>query len=164
MSDEPIKPVLDFEYWDVPDAYMPPFQRALHIRMAVGANGEGVAWVAVDPEIHYGNRWAHGGLVGALADVASGIAIAREVGDGYRTIDGTIELKVNFLRKVVEGDFTATARLLHAGRRIAVTEVDLTNRGTLVAKALASFMLRRPEGGAPASKLREDEADSSGGT
>jgi uncharacterized protein (TIGR00369 family) len=142
---EAIKPVLDYEWFEVPDSYMPPFQRALHIRMGVGTGGEGIAWVAVDPEIHYGNRWAHGGLVGALADVASGIAIARKVGDGYRTIDGTIELKVNFLRKVVDGDLTATARLLHTGRRIAFTEVDLTNKGTLTAKALATFMLRLPD-------------------
>lgn len=139
------RPDLGFTWHEVPDEYSPPFHRALKIKMGIGDGGEGIAWVEVDPEVHFGNRWAHGGLVGALADIASGIAIARAVADPENAIDGTIDLKVNFLRKVVDGDLTATARLLHAGRRIAVTEVDLTNRGVLCAKAIATFMLKRAE-------------------
>lgn len=127
----------------VPDEYSPPFHRALGVKMGFGPDKDGVAWVEIDPAIHYGTRWAHGGLVGALADIASGIAIARELQENAGAIDGTIELKVNFLRKVTDGDLTATARLLHIGRRVAVTEVDITNRGTLCAKAIATFMLRR---------------------
>lgn len=127
----------------IPGSFSPPFHRALGIQMAVGPEDEGIAWVEVDPAVHYGNRWAHGGVAGALVDIASGLAIARRVGDPMKMIDGTVELKVNFLRKVVDGDMTATARLLHLGKRIAVTEVDVTNRGTLCAKAIATFMLRR---------------------
>jgi uncharacterized protein (TIGR00369 family) len=130
---------------EFPEDFAPPFHKALHARMGMAEDGAGVAWVNVDPEIHYGNRWAHGGLVGALADIASGIAIARRVGDPMKAIDGTIELKVNFLRKVVVGDLVATARLMHLGKRVAVTEVDLTNEGRLCAKAIATFMLRAPE-------------------
>ena len=128
---------------DVPERFSPPFHRALGIKMALGDNGEGIAWVTVDPEVHYGNQWAHGGLAGALADIASGIAIAQRVANPMDAIDGTIDLKVNFLRKVVTGDMTATARLLHLGKRVAVTEIDITNAGELCAKALATFMLRR---------------------
>ncbi|TMK79636.1 MAG: PaaI family thioesterase [Actinobacteria bacterium] len=106
--------------------------------MGIGPNKEGVAWVEIDPEKHYGNRWAHGGMVGALADIASGIAIGRMLENPMNAIDGTIELKVNFLRKVVEGDLTATARVLHFGKRVAVTEVDLTNKDRLCAKAIAT--------------------------
>jgi uncharacterized protein (TIGR00369 family) len=126
----------------LPSSFNPPFHRLLGVEMGSNEAGDGVAWVTIDPDRHYGNRWAHGGLVGTLADIASGIAIGRKVGDPMRTIEGTVELKVNFLRKVVEGDLTATARLLHLGRRIAVCEVDVTNRGDLCAKALTTFMLR----------------------
>lgn len=128
---------------EVPDEFSPPFHRALDIKMGFGPDSEGVAWIEVDPDRHYGNRWAHGGVAGALVDIASGITIARNAGsrDPMKLIEGTIELKVNFIRKVVEGDMTATARILHLGRRIAVTEVDVTNRGRLCAKAIATFML-----------------------
>jgi uncharacterized protein (TIGR00369 family) len=127
----------------IPEGYGPPFHKLLGVRMGIGPNREGVAWVEIDPEKHYGNRWAHGGMVGALADIASGIAIGRMLENPMNAIDGTIELKVNFLRKVVEGDLTATARVLHFGKRVAVTEVDLTNQDRLCAKAIATFMLRR---------------------
>lgn len=133
------------EFHTVPDEYSPPFQRTIGVKMGVGVGGEGIAWVDVDPEVHYGNTWAHGGLAGALADIASGIAIARRVPNPYESIDGTVEMKVNFIRKVVDGDFTACARILHLGKRIAVTDVELTNRGVLCAKAIATFMLRDPE-------------------
>ena len=131
------------EFVAIPEGYGPPFHKLLGVRMGIGPNKEGIAWVEIDPEKHYGSRWAHGGMVGALADIASGIAIGRMLENPINAIDGTIELKVNFLRKVVEGDLTATARVLHFGKRVAVTEVDLTNQGKLCAKAIATFMLRR---------------------
>jgi uncharacterized protein (TIGR00369 family) len=130
---------------DVPkERFNPPFHRTLGVQMKIGENREGVAFIEVDPEKHYGNRWAHGGMVGVLADIASGIAIAVAMGeDGRQAIDGTVELKVNFLRKVYEGDMTATARVVHLGKRLAVTNVDVTNGGVLCAKAIATFMLSR---------------------
>jgi uncharacterized protein (TIGR00369 family) len=131
------------DFTPVPEGYGPPFHQTLGVRMGIGANREGIAWIEIDPQKHYGARWVHGGMVGALADISSGIAIARTIDNAVNVIDGTIELKVNFLRKVVEGDLTATARVVHAGKRVAVTEVDLTNQGQLCAKAIATFMLRR---------------------
>jgi len=131
------------EFTPIPEGYGPPFHKLLGVQMGIGPNKEGVAWVEIDKTKHYGSHWAHGGLVGALADMASGIAIGRMVEDPMNSIDGTIELKVNFLRKVIEGDLTATARVLHFGKRVAVTEVDVTNKDRLCAKAIATFMLRR---------------------
>ena len=124
--------------------FNPPFHRALGIQMRIGPNREGVAYIDIDPEVHYGNRWAHGGMAAVLVDIASGIAISLAMGeDGREAIDGTVELKVNFLKKVYEGDMTATATVVHLGKRIAVTEIDVTNRGELCAKAIATFMLSR---------------------
>ena len=124
-----------------PEAYAPPFHEVLGIKVGTGEDGVGCAWVDLDREVHFGAQWAHGGLVGVLADVASGITIARRFDDPMGVIDGTIEMKVNFLRKAVEGDLTAKARVIRIGRRIAVTDVDVTTQGVLCAKALATFML-----------------------
>jgi uncharacterized protein (TIGR00369 family) len=139
---EPPEHVTAAQIFNIPEEFSPPLHKVLGVQMGLGPNGEGVAWIEVDPEKHYGNRWAHGGIVATLADIASGIAIARKVGNPFHAIDGTIELKVNYIRKVVEGDLTATASLLHLGKRVAVTEVVCTNRGVLCARALATFMLR----------------------
>lgn len=125
-------------------SFNPPFHRALGIKMRMGPNREGIAYIDVDPEIHYGNRWAHGGMAGVLSDISSGIAIALQLEeDGREAIDGTVEMKVNFLRKVYEGDMTATATVVHLGKRLAVTDVDVTNNGELCAKAIVTFMLSR---------------------
>jgi uncharacterized protein (TIGR00369 family) len=124
-----------------PEAYAPSFHKALRVQVGTGPDGEGVAWVELDREIHFGARWAHGGLVGALADIASGIAIARRFTEPMGVINGTIEMKVNFLRKATEGDLTASASVLRLGKRIAVTDVNVTTGGLLCAKALATFML-----------------------
>jgi acyl-CoA thioesterase len=145
MSDPGIGEQREDGVWQIPEEFAPPLHKTLGVEMGIGPNGEGVAWIEVDPEKHYGNRWAHGGIAATLTDIASGIAIARKVGDPYRSIDGTIELKINYLRKVVEGDLTATATLVHLGKRVAVTEVTCTNRGVLCAKAIATFMIRTPD-------------------
>jgi len=128
----------------VPDHYGPPLHKVLDIKMGFADDDAGVAWVTIDPAKHYGNRWAHGGIAATLADVATGLAISKQIGNPEERIDGTIELKINFLRKVVSGDLTATARMLHLGKRVAVAEVDITNGEQLVAKALATFMLKPP--------------------
>jgi uncharacterized protein (TIGR00369 family) len=125
----------------VPRGYSPPFQKHLEIEMGIGPNKEGIASIQIDPAKHYGSRWVHGGMFGALVDVAAGIAVAQTVTNAIQAIDGTIELKINYLRRAHDGDLTATGRVVHRGRRIVVTEVDVTNNGTLCAKALASFML-----------------------
>lgn len=143
---------------EIPEDYGPPFHHALGIRMALGPNNEGIAYVEVDPARHYGNRWAHGGVVAALVDIASGLAIGRSIPNALQVIDGTIELKVNYLRRVIDGDITATATLVRAGKRIAVTDVDVTNRGELCAKALATFMLNRDRQGEAAGPRRRDDA------
>lgn len=88
----------------------PPFQRHLRIEMGIGPNKEGIARIEIDREIHWGSRWVHGGVFTTLVDVASGIAISNQVPGAPHSIEGTIEMKVNFLRRAREGDLTATAR------------------------------------------------------
>lgn len=131
------------EFRRVPHEYEPALHRLLGIEVGLGPENEGLARIIVDPEKHYGNRWVHGGIVAPLTDIASGVAIAAAVPNPLRAIDGTIEMKINYLAKVYEGEMIATARLVHLGKRLAVTDVDITNCDRLVAKAVATFMLNR---------------------
>ena len=126
----------------VPEEFFPTFQRTLGIHMGVGEHGEGLAWVEVDPEMHWGRTAVHGGLFPALVDVAGALAVAQTVPDAVKSIEATIEMKINYLKRAKEGDLTATARVIHRGRRIAVCDVDLTNNSVLCAKASVSYMLR----------------------
>jgi uncharacterized protein (TIGR00369 family) len=134
MTDRP-EPV------DVPPGLEPPLQRALGIKMSFGPDGEGIAWVDIDRELHFGRTRVHGGLFGPLVDVAGAIAVAHTFEDALNAIDATAEMNVSYLRKAREGDVTATARVIHRGRRTAVCDVDITNRGELCAKARVTYIL-----------------------
>jgi 1,4-dihydroxy-2-naphthoyl-CoA hydrolase len=128
--------------FEVPPDFLPSFQRALGIKMGVGTEGEGLAWIDVDKEMHWGRTAVHGGLFPALVDVAGAIAVAQTVPDAVKSIEATIEMKINYLKRAKEGDLTATARVIHRGKRIAVCDVDITNNGVRCGKASVSYMLR----------------------
>ena len=130
------------EAFEVPAEFLPSFQRALGIQMGVDEDGAGLAWVDVDLEKHWGRTAVHGGLFPALVDVAGAIAVAQTVPDAVKSIEATIEMKINYLKRAKEGDLTATARVIHRGKRVAVCDVDLTNNGIRCAKASVSYMLR----------------------
>jgi len=137
---------------DVPHELEPSLQRLLGIKMSFGPEGEGIAWVEIDKEKHYGRTRVHGGLFPPLVDVAGAIAVARDSDDALNAVDATIDMHVSYLRKAREGDLTATARIVRRGRRVAVCEVDLTNKGELCGKAIVTYLLAPnskpdPEGG-----------------
>ena len=80
----------------------------------------------------------HGGVTTSVADAAMGVALTRHFGREKSVT--TIELKINFLRPIVEGKIVARARIVRAGRRICVGQVDVFNaEGKAVAVALMTF-------------------------
>lgn len=76
----------------------------------------------------------HGGLISALADAAMGIAFGRTLLE--QEDFSTIEMKVNFVRPVISGRLTATARVVDRGLRIGFVDCQITNpKGKRVATA-----------------------------
>lgn len=126
-----------------------PLHKVLRIRMGITANGEGVAWFEADREIHFGDQWVHGGAIPPLVDLAGAICVAHTYPDAMTAVDATIELKVNYLKKAAEGPVVAVAKVVHTGRRIAVADVDVTNRGNLCAKGIVTYMIRPDHKGTP---------------
>lgn len=80
----------------------------------------------------------HGGALMALADSTGAVCAFLNLPEGAQGTS-TIESKTNFLRGVREGHVTATARPLHAGRKVIVVETELhDDAGKLVAKVTQS--------------------------
>lgn len=76
----------------------------------------------------------HGGVLMALADSAAAMSAYFNLPDGAQGTT-TIESKTNFLRPVRAGQAVATARPLHAGRKVIVVETEIRDdAGKLVAK------------------------------
>lgn len=73
-----------------------------------------------------------------------GFAFATTLGPGETFT--TLELKINFLRPVVEGKLTVTARVVHRGRTIGMVDCDVVNsEGKPVARAVSTCQVLRGE-------------------
>jgi uncharacterized protein (TIGR00369 family) len=87
----------------------------------------------------------HGGILCDLADAAMGIACATllEHGESFTTL----ELKINFLRPVVNGLLEARARVVHRGKSMHYAECDVVSLpdGKLVARASSTCFVLRGE-------------------
>ena len=90
----------------------------------------------------------HGGVISAVLDVAGGFAIMLSLAsDAEVTVAkfpnmGTIDLRVDYLRPGRGKHFTATARIVRKGSRIAVTHMELANdAGELIATGGAAYVV-----------------------
>jgi 1,4-dihydroxy-2-naphthoyl-CoA hydrolase len=75
----------------------------------------------------------HGGALMALADTTGAVCAFLNLPPGANT--ATISSSTNMLRAVRQGEVTATARPLHAGRSVIAVQTELQDeRGRLVAQ------------------------------
>ncbi len=90
----------------------------------------------------------HGGVISATLDVAGGFAIMLSLAAEMPAIPtsfpkmGTVDLRVDYLRPGRGRHFTATARIVRKGSRIAVTHMELHNdAGELIATGGAAYVI-----------------------
>jgi uncharacterized protein (TIGR00369 family) len=118
-----------------------PFAEFLGIRIVGNEPGEARLEMALRPELLNSFHDAHGGVVMALADVALAVAAITREGTARGAI--TVDLSVSFLGPG-KGTLSAEARCLRAGKSLAFSEGEIRDAsGTLVAKAIGTFKLRR---------------------
>jgi uncharacterized protein (TIGR00369 family) len=105
-------------------------------------------WVVMEMEA--GKRHAsplgtvHGGVLGAIADAAMGLAYATTLKEAETF--ATVELKINFLRPVWEGRLRAEGKVVSSGRNLGLVECDVIDQDQrLVARALSTCMTLRGE-------------------
>jgi acyl-CoA thioesterase len=86
-------------------------------------------------------KTVHGGAIASLADSAAAWATVGST--GLEAVPVTVEMKINFLAPVESGRLVAEARIVHKGKTISLSDVEVKdNRGRLVAKSLVTYYLR----------------------
>ncbi|HEY7536179.1 MAG TPA: PaaI family thioesterase [Thermodesulfobacteriota bacterium] len=80
----------------------------------------------------------HGGAIFSLADSAVAVAALSIVEPERKVV--TVEMNISFLAPVKDGVMEARARVLRKGR-IIPAEVDITNNGILIAKAISTYII-----------------------
>jgi len=62
---------------------------------------------------------------------------------GLKAVPVTVEMKINFLAPVESGRLTAKAQIVHKGKTISVSDVEVKDHnGRLVAKSLVTYYTR----------------------
>lgn len=90
-----------------------------------------------DPDIPY----LHGGVIGALLDIAGDYAIATLLGRGVPTVD----MRIDYLRTAGREALTAQARVVKLGRSLGVADADVRNKqGDLIAVGRILYSTRDP--------------------
>lgn len=94
------------------------------------------------PKFYNPQMRVHGGFAATLIDSATGCAVQTKLpaGTGY----GTIELKVNYVRKIVAetGRLLCTGSVIHAGRTMFTAEARVVDEsGKLYAHGSGTFLV-----------------------
>jgi uncharacterized protein (TIGR00369 family) len=123
-----------------PDGWM----ETLGARISESEPGRVVLELVAGPQHRHGGGVVQGGVITQIADAAMGISLATLQEDGMWNT--TIELKINFLRPVIEGRIRAIGRVIEMRQTLLFSEADVIDeRGRLVARA-SSTCMPVPEG------------------
>jgi len=133
-----------------------PFNRVLGLeRFRVGDDGTVIVHVPMREELigNFTRRTLHGGVISATLDLVGGIAALfgamgnripedEEAGLAVFANMGTIDLRIDYLRPGSGTDFEASAVVLRAGRRVAVTRMEMRDdQDRLIAVGTGTYMI-----------------------
>ena len=115
----------------------------LGARITEAAPGRVVIELETGPQHRHGGGVVQGGVITQIADAAMGMSLATLQEDG--NWNTTIELKINFLRPVVEGTVRAVGRVVDMRHSLLFGEADVVDaEGRLVARASSTCMVVPP--------------------
>src|SRR5216683_5768583 len=120
------------------------WMETLGARIAEAEPGRVVLELIAGPQHRHGGGVVQGGVITQIADAAMGMSLATLQPDGIWNT--TIELKINFLRPVMEGRLRAVGRVIDMRQTLLFSEADVFDeRDRLVARA-SSTCMPVPEG------------------
>ncbi len=83
---------------------------------------------------------AHGGAIFSLADASVAVALLGLIDKDETLV--TIEMKINYLRPVKDGEMFAEAKIINRGKNTALGDVEVTHSsGKLIAKCTSTYMI-----------------------
>jgi uncharacterized protein (TIGR00369 family) len=119
------------------------WMETLGARVAEAKPGRVVIELEAGPQHRHGGGVVQGGVITQIADAAMGMSLATLQEDG--NWNTTIELKINFLRPVVQGTLRAVGRVIDMRQSLLFGEADVVDeQGRLVARASSTCMVVPP--------------------
>jgi acyl-CoA thioesterase len=115
-----------------------PFIRFVGIQAPRLGKGYARFLLPFKPDLANSIGLLQGGVIAALADEAVAFALYSLVPEGETF--NTVEMKINFLGAVREGDVIAEAHIAKRGRTISLGEFEVRQGDRLVAKGLCTYI------------------------
>jgi uncharacterized protein (TIGR00369 family) len=116
-----------------------PFNVLVGIQLELAAPGFAKMNLSVREELKQNNRVVHGGAIASLIDSAAACAVIPLLKENETTT--TVDLTVSYLRPLVEGIASATAKVLREGQRLIVISVEVSDEaGNLAAQGLTTYL------------------------
>lgn|SRR5574341_557719 len=117
-----------------------PFAQNLGMKILKLQAGYAELGLAYQKRITQPYGFMHGGAIAGLADTVAASAIYTLLDVKDKMV--SIEMKVNYLAPVTKGKIVANAKVIHKGKKTAVTDVEIKNSdGELCAKGIVTYML-----------------------
>jgi uncharacterized protein (TIGR00369 family) len=115
-----------------------PYIKLLGIELIGLKNGEAVLRLKMRDELRQPHGVLHGGATASLIDTATAFAVISVLEADEKAT--TVDLTIHYLRPVVEGTITCTAKLVRVGRRLLTVSAEVANEeGKLIATALSTY-------------------------
>jgi len=132
-----------------------PFDRVLGLKVESLTMEEAVVGFEMKPELvgNYVLGSLHGGVISSVLDALGGMTastgvVKRMVGRPAEEIAtaltrmGTIDLRIDYLRPGKGAYFKATGTIMRAGKKVAVTRMELHNdKGVLIAVGTGTYLV-----------------------
>lgn len=133
---------LDYLKELIDDWHGSPMAETMNMRLIAAEEGTATFEAFPSPQYYNPQKRVHGGYAATLIDSALGCAVQTKLpaGIGY----GTIELKVNYVRKidVAAGRLLCVGNVIHAGRTMFTAEAKVTGEdGKLYAHGSGTFLV-----------------------
>ncbi len=132
-----------------------PFDRVLGMKVESLTMEKAVVGFEMKPELvgNYVLGSLHGGVISAVLDALGGMTastgvVKRMAGRPAEEIAaaltrmGTIDLRIDYLRPGKGASFKATGTIMRAGKKVAVTRMELHNdKGVLIAVGTGTYLV-----------------------
>jgi uncharacterized protein (TIGR00369 family) len=115
-----------------------PFIKFVGIQVPQLGKGYARFLLPFKPELANSIGLLQGGVLAALGDETVAFALYSLVKEG--DVINTVEMKINFLGAVKEGDVIAEGRIAKRGRTISLGEFEVRQADRLVAKGLCTYI------------------------
>jgi uncharacterized protein (TIGR00369 family) len=131
------------------------FNRTLGLTITEVTHDGAKAWLPMRPELigHPTHQRLHGGVISATLDALGGLAVMAAVGARHADEPadarlarfgklGTIDLRIDYLRPAVGPSFTAEARVIRLGSRVATTRMEFYDaQGRLLSTGAGAYIV-----------------------